>query len=100
MKTKDSTLLKLYEKVAEQNNVSPDLVEHIIMFIFAETRYAISNSTGKNVLIHGLGNFYIPKNKTKRFMEFMMSKLEKGHITKQQYDEYTAKAKEILKNTL
>jgi len=77
----DQTLLGLYKLIAEDSGIDERHVEHIIKYVFHDTRREIANAKGLNVLIHGFVNFQIPKGRIKKAKEIVMDSYNKGKMT-------------------
>jgi hypothetical protein len=78
---KDQTLLNLYKKVAAETGLSERHVEHMIKYVFHDTRKAIAEPTGVDILIHELGNFKIPDGRIDKAKEVVMDAFNKKKMT-------------------
>jgi nucleoid DNA-binding protein len=92
----DQTLLDLYKDTAKKNDVSPELVETVIKYVFSDVASAISNHTNDEILLHGFVRFKIPMHSTKRYLEQVELSYKRGFINEKKY----IKTKERLNSIL
>ncbi len=79
-------IYKIYEEVAKEFNVSPDLVEECIRHQFKATREFIQHKRMYDVLLHNFGSYVTPVNLLRSNIKKIIGAYKKGRMSKGKFE--------------
>lgn len=88
----------LYEEVAKEFKVSPELVEKTVRDLFFQIRQDITKDTGEDILIHNFGNFTMKDSQIDIIEQNLEKGLQKGNISIKKYQATKEAITKIKKN--